>query len=247
MGVKLKKEWFNEWFDSPYYHILYKDRDEAEARNFIKNISTHLSIQKNDKILDVACGKGRHSIYLNLLGYQVEGIDLSKQNIEIAKSSENDKLHFEVHDMRHTYKKSHFDYAFNMFTSFGYFEEEQDNQRAISAIADSLKTTGVFVLDFLNPYKVINNLVKEEIKEVEGIEFHINRSFDGEHIIKDIKFQDQGESFHFQEKVKAIRRLSFLDYFRNANLMPLETFGDYSLNEYKPEQSDRMIFIAKKL
>ncbi|MBK6265022.1 class I SAM-dependent methyltransferase [Marivirga sp. S37H4] len=242
-----KKEWFNEWFDSPYYHILYKDRDEAEARNFIKNLTSFLSIQKNDSVLDVACGKGRHSIYLNQLGFKVDGIDLSKQNIEIAKLSENENLHFEVHDMRHPYRKSHFDFAFNMFTSFGYFEIEQDNQRAISAIADALKSNGIFVLDFLNPYKVINNLVTEEIKEVEGIEFHINRSFDGEHIIKDIAFTDSGKLFHFQEKVKAIRRLSFLDYFRNANLMPLETFGDYSLNEYQPEISNRMIFIAKKL
>lgn len=242
-----KKEWFNEWFNSPYYHILYKNRDEEEARKFIQKLITYLSIQADEKILDVACGKGRHSIFLNELGYEVEGIDLSEKNIEEAKKAENKKLHFEVHDMRKTYKKSHFDYALNMFTSFGYFEQEQDNQQAITAISDALKTSGQFVLDFLNPYKVINNLVKEEVKEIEGVEFHINRIFDGEHIIKDITIYDRDKSYHFQEKVKAIRRLSFLDYFRNAGLMHLNTFGDYDLNEYEPQASDRMIFIAKKL
>jgi 2-polyprenyl-3-methyl-5-hydroxy-6-metoxy-1,4-benzoquinol methylase len=242
-----KKEWFNEWFNSPYYHVLYKNRDEAEACYFIQRLISFLKIQPTDKILDVACGKGRHSIYLNSLGFQVEGIDLSERNIAVARQSANDKLHFEVHDMREVYKEGSFDYAFNMFTSFGYFEKEEDNQKAITAIAQSLKHEGIFVLDFLNPYKVINNLIKEETKDIEGVRFQINRSFDGEHIIKKINITDNESNFEFHEKVKAIRRISFLDYFRNANLMHLQTFGDYSLNQYEPQISDRMIFIVKKL
>lgn len=242
-----KKEWFNEWFNSPYYHILYKNRDEAEARYFIQRLISFLKIKPTDNILDVACGKGRHSIYLNSLGFKVEGIDLSERNITVASQSANDKLHFQVHDMREVYKEASFDYAFNMFTSFGYFDKEEDNQKAITAIAQSLKQEGVFVLDFLNPYKVINNLIKEETKDIEGIHFQINRSFEGEHIIKKINITDNGAYHEFYEKVMAIRRISFLDYFRNANLMHLQTFGDYSLNQYEPQFSDRMIFIVKKL
>ncbi|GAA5035116.1 methyltransferase [Marivirga lumbricoides] len=244
---KGRKEWFNKWFNSPYYHILYKHRNENEARYFIQRLISSLEIQPTDKILDVACGKGRYSIYLNSLGFQVEGIDLSERNIEIANQSANENLHFQIHDMRQVYKEAYFDYAFNMFTSFGYFEKEEDNQKAISAIAKSLKQEGIFVLDFLNPYKVINNLVKEETKEIEGVHFKINRSFDGTHIIKKINITDNDETFEFYEKVMAIRRISFLDYFRNANLMHLQIYGDYSLNQYEPEFSDRMIFIVKKL
>jgi SAM-dependent methyltransferase len=242
-----KKEWFNEWFNSPYYHILYKNRDNKEAQYFLSNLLGHLKIPEGSKLLDVACGSGRHSVYLNKKGFDVEGIDLSRRNIEVAKSHENEKLQFHIHDMRESVKQNHFDYAFNLFTSFGFFKQEIENQKCIGAISNSLKKNGVFTLDFLNPYRVIHNLVKEEIKTINGIEFHLRRHFDGENIIKEIKFQADGQQHQFEERVQAIRRLSFLEYFRNANLMLLETFGDYELNEYIPESSERMIFIVKKL
>lgn len=242
-----KKEWYNEWFGSPYYHILYKNRDDNEAKFFLSNLLAYLEIPKEAKLLDVACGSGRHSIFLNKKGFEVEGIDISDRNIELAKAHENEKLQFHVQDMRHSLKENYFDYAFNLFTSFGFFKSEEENQKCISSIADSLKSGGTFTLDFLNPYRVIHNLVKEEIKTVDGIEFHLTRHFDGESIIKTIKFKDEGKEYEFEERVKAIRRLSFLEFFRNANFMLMQTFGDYELNEYQPESSERMIFIVKKL
>lgn len=241
------KEWFGDWFNSPYYHILYKNRDENEAKLFLNKLVEYFKISKEQRILDVACGKGRHAIYLNELGFDVVGTDLSEENIKEARRQENSRLKFFLHDMREIYSQNDFDYAFNMFTSFGYFEKESDNPAAIKAITSSLKKDGYFVLDFLNPYKVIHELVKEEVKIIEGVTFSINRTFDGLHIIKTIKFTDKGEAFQFQEKVKAIRQLEFLDYFRQANLQTIDTFGDYNLNVYSPSTSDRMIFICKKL
>lgn len=246
MQIQKTDNWW-EWFNSPYYHVLYHDRDEQEAAYFMQNLIAYLQIPSGASILDVACGKGRHAIFLNKSGSQVEGIDLSAQNIQEAKKFENDQLKFFIHDMRKVFKPNSFDYAVNLFTSFGFFESEEENQQAISAIAEALKEGGIFVLDFLNPYRVIHHLVKEEVKHVNGIEFHLNRKFDGEYIMKDIQFIAEGYSYNFQEKVKAIRRLSFLTYFRNANLMLLDTFGNYGLQTYKPETSKRMIFIVKKL
>ncbi|WKK77470.2 class I SAM-dependent methyltransferase [Marivirga salinae] len=245
--VQEKKEGFNEWFGSPYYHILYKNRDDKEAKFFLTNLLNHLKIPKEAKLLDVACGSGRHSIFLNKKGFEVEGIDLSERNIALAKVHDNEKLQFHIHDMRKSLKENYFDYAFNLFTSFGFFKSEEENQKCISSISDSLKNGGVFTLDFLNPYRVIHNLVKEEVKTIDGIEFHLKRHFDGENIIKEIKFNADGKEYEFEERVKAVRRLSFLEFFRNANFMLLQTFGDYELNEYEPESSERMIFIVKKL
>ncbi|WKV12709.1 class I SAM-dependent methyltransferase [Marivirga harenae] len=242
-----KKEWFNEWFGSPFYHILYKNRDEKEAQFFLSKLLSFLNIPKDAKLLDVACGSGRHSIFLNKQDFEVDGIDISERNIELAKSYENEKLHFHVQDMRESIKENYFNYAFNLFTSFGFFKSEDENQKCINSISDSLQSGGIFTLDFLNPYRVIHNLVKEEIKTIDGIDFHLKRNFDGESIIKEIDFHANGENYHFEERVKAIRRLSFLEYFRNANFMLVQTFGDYELNEYVPETSERMIFIVKKL
>jgi len=241
------KEWFGEWFDSPYYHILYRHRDEDEARHFIDVIACHLALKREDKILDLACGKGRHSIYLNRKGFDVIGLDLSPQNIEFARRFENDRLKFYVHDMRQPWTQDQFDYIFNLFTSFGYFDTEQEHERAIAAASQCLKNGGRLLLDFLNPYTVVHDLVPEEQKTIKGITFFIKKYLsDDNYIIKEIKFDDHGIRYEFKEKVKAIRRVRFLEYFEKAHLKLLKVFGDYALNDYVAEQSDRMIFLLKK-
>ncbi len=241
------KEWFGTWFDSEYYHVLYQHRDHEEASVFIDNLIQYLQMPSNSKVMDLACGKGRHSIYLNSMGYHVTGLDLSAQNIKIANQSSNKFLNFHEHDMRHVFQEEAFDFVFNMFTSFGYFDNSEENFLAIEAVAKSLKPKGKFVLDFLNPYTVIHNLVSEETKKLNGINFHIKKFVDDrDFIIKDIHFFDQGKEQHYQEKVKAIRRMEFLDYFRRAGLQVKEVFGSYDLSAYNPTTSERMIFIVEK-
>lgn len=240
------KEWFGEWFNSPYYHILYKHRDQEEAQLFINKLVQYFQFQPKDTIMDLACGKGRHSIYLNQLGYQVTGVDLSEQNILAARQHENSRLHFRVHDMRKVYQEKAFDYILNLFTSFGYFSEEAENQQAICAAAKALKPNGKLLIDFLNPNLVINNLVPEEEKVVEGIHFHITRHLNDEgFIIKNIRFSDDGTHYHYQERVKAIPYERFLRYFKVAGLELLQTFGSYALTPYASESSERMIFVLQ--
>ena len=241
-----KTEWVGEWFSSPYYHILYKNRDSNEARLFLDKLIDYLDIKKEDKILDLACGKGRHAIYLNQKGLDVTGFDICKENIREAQDHENDRLHFHVHDMQYIFRKNYFNYIFNFFTSFGYFDSKMENESVVKAAADGLVKGGKLLIDFLNPYTVIHNLAPEEIKEVNGIEFHITKKIDDGMIVKDIKFSDGGRDYHYYEKVKTIRRIEFLDYFKNTGLDVLEIFGDYELNPYVAEKSDRMIFLLKK-
>jgi SAM-dependent methyltransferase len=248
MLTSKKKEWFGEWFDSPYYHILYKHRDMEEARYFIDRLSNYLLFRPEDHILDLACGKGRHSIYLNSKGLKVTGLDLSVRNIEEANRYANDNLSFFIHDMRQPWQTSAYDYILNLFTSFGYFETDQENVMAIAAAAQSLKSDGKMVIDFLNPYTVVHNLVPEEIKLIEGIEFHIKKWLsEDNYIIKDIRFTHKSNYYHFQEKVKAIRKKDFKRYFAQAGLEIVKLSGDYDLNEYIPDESDRMIFILKRI
>ena len=117
----IEKDWFESWFDSPYYHLLYSNRDEREADLFIKNLINYINPSTKSKILDLACGKGRHSKVLADLGFDVTGIDLSENSIVSAKKMENESLHFYTHDMRFPFRANYFDYTFNFFTSFGYF------------------------------------------------------------------------------------------------------------------------------
>lgn len=238
--------WFKEWFDSPYYHILYKQRDDKEAQDFLDNIVNYLELTDKEKVLDLACGKGRHAIYLNKLGFDVVGIDLSVQNIEEAKKSENQRLRFEVHDMRETFMQNTFDVILNLFTSFGYFSNKEDDLKTLQAIDSGLKRDGIFVLDFFNSRKVIENLVEKEIKTVDGITFHIQRKVENGEVIKCISFEDKGEKFEFFERVRTLDVHDFEKYFRKAGLKLLEIFGDYDLNAFNQIKSDRLILICKK-
>ncbi|WP_010520948.1 class I SAM-dependent methyltransferase [Aquimarina agarivorans] len=235
-------KWYSEWFNTPYYHSLYKNRDDSEAKKFMDNLTQHLSIQKNETILDLACGKGRHSRYLNSLGYSVTGIDLSDNSINFAKQFQNDRLHFAVHDMTKVYEQQ-FNFVFNLFTSFGYFEKEEDNLNTIKAIKQNLKPNGIGVIDFMNVDYVIENLVPSETKNVNDIIYNINRFVENGFIIKKINFIDNGDAYSFSERVKAIKLNEFKAYFKAAGMTLLEIFGDYNLNKFNTHNSPRLIMI----
>lgn len=236
--------WYASWFDTPYYHILYKDRDYTEAQVFMDNLTHYLNLPENAKILDLACGKGRHSVYLNQLGYDVTGADLSENSIKKASEQANEKLHFQVHDMRMPFEEK-FDAIFNLFTSFGYFESDEDNLTTLKAIKESLNDYGFAVIDFMNVDHVIQNLVPEEVKTVDGIDFHIKRYVKDNHIFKEIDFDDNGEHFHFTEKVKALTLQDFESMMEEAGIFLLDVFGDYKLRKFFKNDSERLIMIFK--
>jgi SAM-dependent methyltransferase len=240
-----KKEWFAEWFDTPYYHILYKNRDNHEARVFIKSLVDLLQLPEASSVLDLACGKGRHSITLNEFGYTVLGVDLSAQSIAHANQFSNSSLSFAVQDMREPIQSKRFDAVFNLFTSFGYFSSKHENEKVCQAMAQMLNSGGKLVIDFMNAQKVIQNLVPSELKKVQDIEFDIKRIYSGTHIIKQISFQDKGQKFEFQEQVQAIDLSMFKEllapYFTIDSI-----FGSFELNEYIASESDRLIIIATR-
>ena len=213
-----EKDWFSIWFDTKYYHILYQNRDYHEAELFINNLVSFLSPSVNSSFLDLACGKGRHSIYLNKQGFKVLGSDLSEQSILKAKEAENETLKFLVGDMREEIKGFSFDYIFNLFTSFGYFDNAEDDQKVINSVYNMLNTNGVFVLDYLNVEKLFENLVPFEIKELDGIQFEIKRFLESGFVKKEITFVDKKEKYHFREQVKMLDMDDFENLFKKAKL-----------------------------
>ncbi|TBX67526.1 class I SAM-dependent methyltransferase [Flavobacterium silvisoli] len=238
------ENWYASWFDTPYYHILYKDRNYREAQIFMDNLTHYLNLPEKAKVLDLACGKGRHSIYLNQLGYDVIGADLSENSIAEANKNANDTLHFVVHDKREPFEQK-FDAIFNLFTSFGYFENEADDLKTLLAIKESLSEYGFAVIDFMNAHQVIENLIPEETKEVDGIVFHIKRYVSDGFIIKEIDFEDNGCPHHYVEKVRAYTLEDFQRMMNEAGIYLLDTFGDYKLKKFHKNSSERLIMIFK--
>lgn len=242
----MSRKWFQNWFNSPYYHILYSQRNDEEAEFFIDNLCAHLKPATDCRLLDIACGRGRHAVYLNKKGYDVTGIDLSHSSIKYAQQFENKRLHFYVHDMRYLFYINYFDIAFNLFTSFGYFETQKDHVNALKTFRKSLKPDGTLVLDYFNSEKILRNLTRQETKHVDGVDFHIGKHITNDKIIKSITFEHKSKDYAFKEEVKAFSLDDFKELFRLSGFKVVNYFGDYHLNEYDEAKSDRLIFICKK-
>ncbi|WP_417430268.1 class I SAM-dependent DNA methyltransferase [Halpernia sp.] len=248
-------EWFKTWFNTPYYHILYQDRDYKEGEQFLEKLIDVLNLQPPSKIIDLACGKGRHSVFLNKMGFDVLGLDLSEESISYNKKFETPasfnltkpSLKFDVHDMRNPIKSEKVDAVFNLFTSFGYFKTDEEDQSVFSSVSNILKENGLFVLDFMNAEFVKNNLVEEEKIKKGNILFTIKKRIENQHIIKEINFNVEGKDLQFEEKVKLLDLSSIEIFAKNVGLERVKLWGDYQLNSFKENSSPRCIILFKKI
>jgi SAM-dependent methyltransferase len=199
-------------------------------------------------MLDVACGRGRHSRTLAQKGFIVTGIDISPSSIAFAKQFEHDNLEFYQHDMRLPFRVNYYDYAFNFFTSFGYFNTRREHDDAIRTIANSIKDKGTFVLDYLNVHYAEDHLVYNEEKTVESTHYSIHRWHDDSHFYKKIIVNDHTllQPIEHVEKVAKFSLGDFNDMFSYHNLQVQEVFGDYDLRKFHVRQTPRLILIATK-
>jgi SAM-dependent methyltransferase len=243
-----EKAWYKDWFSSPFYHKLYFERDDKEAEAFIQKLIEHLQPAPFSRILDVACGKGRHSKILAGLGFMVTGIDISFDSIAYAKRYENDNLEFFQHDMRLPFRVNYYDYAFNFFTSFGYFKNRREHDDAIRTIANCLNPNGIFVIDYLNVHYAEERLVANEKKIIDGTTYDIQRWHDEDYFYKKIVVKDVllTQPLEYTEKVAKFSLGDFTDMFSFQRMQVQEVFGDYRFNTYDVKKTPRLIMVVKK-
>jgi SAM-dependent methyltransferase len=229
-----KAEWFKDWFNSPYYHLLYNNRNEQEANLFIDKLCAFLNLQPNNFIWDLACGKGRHAIAINKKGYTVVGTDLANNSIAEANKNANQSLDFYVHDMR------------TPFTSIGYFSNYNDNFLVFKYITQALKPNGILVVDFFNAKKVCDGIKPNYTEQRGDITFNISKKIENNIIHKKIEFETEIKSYFFEESVSLLNKHDFENFASQSNLTLLHTFGNYNLDAFNENTSDRLILIFKK-
>lgn len=233
-----------DWFDSPYYHELYQHRDTSEAERFIKNLLYFFQMAKGSKVFDLGCGAGRHVRSLASLGMEALGMDLAENSILEARKLGNEA--FFVGDMRNDFPVSEMDFVFNLFTSFGYFDSETENEKVLLNAFASLRSGGTIVIDFLNAEKVEKNLVAEEIIDRNGRKYQIRRWISNQIIHKNIQFLDKDQKkWDITEKVQALSRGTFCSLLAKAGFTVDSEFGNYNLAPFD-SNSDRYIVLAKK-
>ncbi len=243
-----EQAWYRDWFNSPFYHKLYFERDDKEAAAFISKLIDHLNPLSGSYMLDVACGRGRHSRILSDKGFLVTGIDISFDSISFAKKFETETLEFYQHDMRLPFRVNYFDYTFNFFTSFGYFKTRREHDDAIRTIANGLKPNGVFVIDYLNVHYSEDHMVYNEEKKINGSVYKIRRWHDETHFFKRIIVSDPLliHPVEFTEKVSKFSFGDLNDMLSYHGLQVQEAFGDYKLGSYDVRTKPRLILVAQK-
>jgi SAM-dependent methyltransferase len=243
-----EQAWYKDWFSSPFYHKLYFERDEKEAEAFIKKLIEYLHPAPGSRMLDVACGKGRHSKILAAMGFNVTGIDISFSSITWAKQFEQENLDFYVHDMRLPFRANYYEYAFNFFTSFGYFKTRREHDDAIRTIARSLKPGGIFVIDYLNVHYAEDHLRRNEFKQIDNTNYEILRWDDETHFYKKITITDPllPKPFESIERVAKFSLGDFTEMLAYQDLQLQEVFGDYTFASYDIRKTPRMILVASK-
>lgn len=196
--------------------------------------------------MDLACGRGRHAKVLSEQGLQTLGVDLSPQSIEFARQFEHEGLEFKVGNMLEPMPFDSFDWVMNLFTSFGYFDDDELHQLALNNMTKCLKPGGKLVLDFMNSAKIAANLVPENIVHTDMATYHINRKIETGIIVKSIKVSHECTIEFYEERVRAFTVHELRSMLEKAGLTNIEVKGGYNLDEYRPLESNRMIFIAQK-
>jgi cyclopropane fatty-acyl-phospholipid synthase-like methyltransferase len=206
-------------------------------------------LQKQQSVLDIACGKGRHSLTLTQLGFTVLGIDLSSNSIQHAQQYASNTLQFAVHDMRHVLCANYYHAAFNLFTSFGYFKTTQHNKLAAKCISAAIKPNGYLVVDFLNVDTALQNIKNKPQETVieNDITFNITRFFANNKICKSIGvFKNNIQVQAHTEEVSAFTLQDFINFFEPNGMQLQNTFGNYNLDAYHAANSPRLIMVFKK-
>lgn len=244
-------EWFEEWFDSPLYEKLYANRNEEEAAGLANLIERLVPQRSYPKILDLGCGRGRHSLTLAERGYQVKGIDLSEEAIEKAAIKANKRnlknVSFQVRDMRDPLPET-FDAVVNLFTTFGYFEGDDENASVIESVGSMLREDGIFLLDYLNADWVRANYKPEESGMFRDLHFDIVRYIRQNVIYKEITFSGihLEKPITYTEQVKLYDLEWFLENFDTYGFEVERLLGDYKGNTYNPETCSRLVMFTRK-
>ncbi len=243
--------WYKEWFDSPWYERIYADRDDREARRLVKWLQEVLPPHQYPEVLDLGCGRGRHALNMAEAGYRVKGVDLSESAIRQARDNAGsrglDDIEFVVGDMREKRPET-YDLVVNLFTSFGYFEDDSENARVIGNVSEMLRPQGVLVIDYFNSEKVRNQYQPYETGQVDEISYEIFRYIEEGAIFKEIKFNGRAlnEKSSYQERVKLYNLEWFEETLNDYQLTLENVYGDYDGSSYVPGESPRMIIMARK-
>lgn len=241
--------WYKEWFNSENYLKVYKHRDESEAKRLVDLIEKNVNLEAQSSVLDMACGAGRHAIAFANKGFKVTAVDLSQRLIKEARKNALDagvNINFVLSDILDYETNLQFDLAVNLFTSIGYFENDDENYAVIKKAYSLLKKDGYFVLDYFNKEFLIKNLVPTTIISENGSKITQNRTISENRIVKKISIEKNGSIDEFYESVRLYSYEEMSRMLIQTGFNIKKEMGDFYGNPFNSGNSPRLIFFAMK-
>jgi SAM-dependent methyltransferase len=235
--------WYREWFGEEYLE-LYAHRDAGEADRHVDFVLSTLAPARPRRVLDLACGAGRHSAALARRGQAVCGVDLSLTLL--AKSPELARVRGDMR--RLPFADGAFDWVLNFFTSFGYFESERENFQVLEEVARVLAPGGGFLVDLMNLDHALAHLRERESFEVDGRRVEIERRYDAvsRRMQKRIRVLEPGRAPRaFLESVRAYREEEVVGGLRWAGLDVASVHGSFRGEPFRPD-SERLILVGRR-
>jgi len=244
----MSEAWFERSFREDYV-VIYHHRDEESADREVANLLERLPIHRQGRVLDLCCGSGRHSRAFAKRGYEVVGVDLSPVLLGLAEEQNTfENVTFFQYDMRHIPFTQEFDIVVNLFTSFGYFDDDQESEQVVRNMARALKSGGQVVIDYLNPSYVQAHLVPTSTKEEQGLQITETRWLADGFVKKRITVMDghSGQPREYLEQVRLFTSEEMQGMLERAGFTDIQYYGDYTYAPYDRQQSPRMISFAVK-
>ncbi len=245
----MNKEWYKDWFASEDYLDVYRHRNSEDTENLVKLILSNIEIVEGASVLDAACGAGRHSIKFSEKGFNVTGFDLSHTLLEIADIETNKRnlnIDFKNADLRTFYSEGKYDLVLSLFTSFGYFDSDEENFFFPKSAYSMLNENGYYVLDYLNKNYLEENLVEKTERVVGDKQILENRKIVKGRVIKTISIVKASKNDEYLESVKLYSYKELVDKYSFIGFKKIKVFGDYLGNDYQSESSERCIIIFQK-
>jgi len=234
-------EWFEEWFGEEYLQ-LYPHRDAVEAQRAVALILDRVGFVPGWRVLDVACGAGRHARAFEVAGARCVGVDLSAALLKVARGVTRAPL--VRADMRALpIRPGSMDLTVNLFTSFGYFDHDDEHAAALHEMVATLRPGGWFVIDFLNAPAVRSRLVPLETQRLDGGDVRVERrvSPDGRYVCKTITAPS---GRRFAERVRLFGHEEIEGMLAEAAVSVRHRFGDYDASVLR-EESPRTILLGQ--
>jgi SAM-dependent methyltransferase len=233
--------WYKEWFGEEYLE-LYSYRDEAEARQQVTFFQQHFPHTEGE-ILDLACGKGRHISEFLARGYRAVGSDLSYTLLRAGRTDDG-ALPVACADMRRLpFRNETFAALVSFFTSFGYFEDEQENLRAVEEMSRVMRRGAPFLFDYLNVERELTRMTRLEVRETESGPAEIERWFDSSERVFNKRITIG--SRRFLERVRAYSVEELCSLFRAAKLTVRSVCGDFDGSPFD-KNSPRLVILGRR-